>query len=665
MEFSKEIGDILFDGYWKGGANRDPKARLGKSEPKPYDEAIEKFPFMLGKIKPDVVMVDYDNLNAFQSRLDIAKASNQHCIVIKSPNKGGHFYWFNRKQSINISNSGNKTVLTLSPIDYKCGIRVVKSTGEVKEADNYGCLSKTDKSFREVVYCNIYDDLGLDEIPFYDLPMKSGTKHNFLGMAEGDSRQDGLFTYMNPMKAAGYSYEQYKEVAELIDRHIFKEPLEDEFENAIRQEAWDSVKAVNASRFFGCNKQFLHNKFGDYLIEKHHIKKINGQLHVYDEGVYIPGYEVIERAMIKEIPSLTSHQRNEVLKYLNAMCENTETGDLHLIAFKNGNYNLNTGEFEPFDPKHIITNKIPWNYNPNAESELVESVLDKLSCGDQDIRYLLEEVAGACLYRSNTLGGGKATILTGDKENGKSTYLDMVSTMIGKGNYSALDIKNIGDRFSTIMMYGMLANIGDDISDDYIPDTSILKKLVTGEPMKAEEKGKPPITFTSYATQLYSCNGIPRMHDPTGAALRRLLFVPFNAKFSKDDPDYDPAIKYKLRQAEHVERFIYLAICGLHDILDNKTFTVPKRVQAEKDAYEKENNPILAFIEDVGKGSIFNEPTADVYLRYQLFCNESGLKGIMGKPTFSKRINQALGTEIKQKKINHKNIKIFIRGSSR
>ena len=72
------------------------------------------------------------------------------------------------------------------------------------------------------------------------------------------------------------------------------------------------------------------------------------------------------------------------------------------------------------------------------------------------------------------------------------------------------------------MMFGKLANIGHDISDQYIRDTSLLKKLITGEVVKAEEKGKPAINFVPYAMQIYSANDMPRMKDPIGAMLRRV-----------------------------------------------------------------------------------------------------------------------------------------------
>lgn len=649
MDFSKEMGAVLFDGYWKGGANGDPKARQGKTEPKPFDEAVQQFPFLLGKIKSTVVMTDYDNPDAFQCRVKIAAELKQHCIAIKSPNKGGHIYWFNKNQTVKVSNSGNKTLLTLSPVDYKCGIKQVKSTGEIKAADNYGCLSKPDRTFREVVYCSITESGELDEIPFFDLPLKSGAKHSFLGMGAGEGRQDGLFTYMNPMKAAGFSYEQFKTVAELIEQYVLSEGLGDEFENAIRVDAWDSIN-ISSSQF-GSGSNFQHNKFAAYLMDKYHIKKINNQLHIFQNGVYVPGSDAIENAMLDEIEGLRKRQRNEVLDFMMLRCKNCEPCSFDHIAFNNGIYNIETDTLEPFSPDFIITNKIPWDYNPDAKSELVDTVLNKLSCNDKEIRYLLEEAAGACLYRSNTLGGGKMVILLGDKANGKSTYIDMLKAMLGSYNYSTLDVSELGDRFSTAMMFGKLANLGDDISDGYHADASQLRKIVTGNTLKAERKGQDPFDFTPYCTMLFSANVIPRINDPTGATQRRLLIVPMKANFSKADPDYDPAITYKLQQKECIEYFIQLAITGLAEVLNRKSFTEPKKVQDELDTYAKENNPLLAFIDECEvEKDIINEPTKEVFKRFEVFCAENGFKP-MSKTTFSKRINSILGTRCKDKRL--------------
>ena len=668
MKFLKESGNVLFRGYYPGGGKsdkleEDSKVRRGKTEPKELQEAIAKYPWLLGALHQHIVLVDYDKPEAFQCRLKIAKAKKEHCVVIESESRGGHFYWFDRNYTVQKSNAGNVTLLSLDHVDYKCGYRIIKATGEVKAADTYGTLSKNDKSLRKLVYCNVKTDNTLDEIPFYDLRLSEDSKktYDFLGMGNGDGRQETLFNYMIPVKKNGFSYEQFKETAELIEQFLFSVPLGGEFDNAIRREKWDSINTAE-SQFLG-NGNFQHNKFAAYLIDKYHIKKINGQLHVFNNGVYLPGESAIENIMLDEIDSLRKRQRMEVIDYMRIRCKNYDMGDFNKIAFNNGIYDVTTDSLEPFNPAYIITNKIPWDYNPEAKSDLVDEVLDKLSCNDTSIRYLLEEIAGACLYRSNTLGGGQAAILKGDKHNGKSTYISMIESMLGNDNYSSLDFAELGDRFRTANIFGKLANLGDDISDKYKDDVSLFKKIVTGETITAEEKGKPPFTFKPYPTLIFSSNNIPKMNDPTGAALRRLLIVPLNGKFTPETPDYDPAIQYKLKKKECVEYFIQLALDGLAEVLKRKSFTVPNAVQEEKDAYRIENNPLLSFIDDCKNDAgeiegIINEPVAEVYRRYTVFCSENGHMAF-SKNIFAKRVNQELGTESKQKKIQKKNVKVF------
>lgn len=668
IEIDKVV-DIICSGFVEGGngdkdGNANFKAPFLNHKPQPW-EKIKKSRWVCGILREHVIMVDYDDEAAFNCRLKIAKALKESCIVIRSANKGGHFYWFNLERNPVKSNSGNKTLLTLYPVDYKSGIRRIVSTGEIKAAKCATSLSKMDGTWRDVLYANIKEGNSLDEIPFYDLPLKSGAKHDFLGKGEGDGRQDGLFTYMNPMKAAGYSYEQFKEVAAIIEQFVFAVPLGDEFENAIRREAWDSVEVVDTSKFYSSKGQFLHNKFGDYLMDKYHIQRINGYLHTYQSGIYLPGYEPIEKIMVQEMETLTRTKRNEVLDYIRIKATDSQAAPPRLIAFKNGLFNVERNELADFSPEQVVTNLIPWEYNPGAACPMVDDVLDRLSCGDPEIRSLLEEVGGMCLYRDNTLGSGKAVILVGEKSNGKSTFISMLQSMLGDSNVSNIDFKDLDSKFSTVMLFGKLANLGDDISDLYKEDVATFKKIVTGDPIKAEEKGKSPFNFRPYAKLIFSANNIPRMNDSTGAALRRLLIIPLNAHFSEADSGYDPQIRYKLAATEAVQYFIKLSIQGLQRVLKRKKFTIPSKVQQEKEAYEKENNPVLSFIEDCRNDAgeiegIYNEPTKEVFRRYEVFCAENGFR-CMSNLTFSKRINQALGTIVTPLHVKGKSVRVFVK----
>ena len=166
---------------------------------------------------------------------------------------------------------------------------------------------------------------------------------------------------------------------------------------------------------------------------------------------------------------------------------------------------------------------------------------------------------------------------------------------------------------------------------------------------------------------LFSANDIPRMKDKTGAVLRRLTIIPFNARFSKYledgvtvDPKYRPYIKYELIEQSSIEYMIRVGMEGLKRIIINNAFTKSEKVQEQLDEYENENNPIKAFIEDNGVGSIENEATADVYKRYQVFCADNSMQP-MSKIVFSKQINKRLHFATVSSRVDGTVRKIFVR----
>ena len=136
------------------------------------------------------------------------------------------------------------------------------------------------------------------------------------------------------------------------------------------------------------------------------------------------------------------------------------------------------------------------------------------------------------------------------------------------------------------------------------------------------------------------------------------ILIPFNATFTKDDPDYDPFIKYKLISEDSIEYLIQLGIAGLKRVLHNNEFTTSQKVQSAITEYEEENNPVIAFINEVGKDAIINQPTNEVYLRYSVFCSQSQLQAL-SKIAFSKAINKRLPTVSVSRRINGTVTRIF------
>ena len=589
-----------------------------------------------GVLADDVVLIDVDDMEQSKKLFNIVVDLQLLCKVYQS-RKGMHFL-FKNDGSFN----SNKTKTKIA-----CGLEV-----DIKVGCKNGIeVLKIDGKDRDVLY-DIFDDEKYQNAPKYLLPIPFVPDFQKLG--KGDGRNQELFNYILKLQSNGFTKNECRECINIINKYILKDKLSDsEIKTITRDEAFKS-------EVFYDGKTFLFDKFAKYLVSEYNIVIINGQIHIYNNGIYDYAQKIIEQKMIEKIPSLKSQTRNEILKYIYLIAEEKKQSEANYIAFKNGIYDLSTDEMIPYTPDIILTNRIEHNYNKNAYNDLTDKTLNKLSVNDKQIRSLLEECIGYTFLRRNELG--KAFILTGDKSNGKSTFLDLIAHILGDKNISALDLRELGDRFSTSMLFGKLANIGDDIGDEFMQGSavSIFKKIVTGNRIKAEQKGKDPFEFNPYIKLLFSANDMPRMRDKTGAVLRRLVMIPFNATFSKNDEDYDPFIKYKLIKEDSIEYLIKLGVDGLKRVLENNEFTRSDKVIDTLKEYEEENNPILGFISEETESNIVNQSVQDVYLRYSLFCSQNQLQAL-SKIAFSKQICNRLSLKSVTKRIDDKIVRILIR----
>ena len=630
---------MLYKGYIKSKGKAAIEPFKDRSKFRTYDE-VKDLPDFAGVLAEDTILIDIDDTEQSEILMNIVEEYQLDCRVYQT-SRGRHFLFKNHSISRNRTHVPLAIGLTADiKLGSRCSYEIIKIDGQER-----------------FIEWDIEEGGTYQEIPKWLFPVRATV--DFLDMDAGDGRNQALFNYILTLTANDFSVDETREAIRILNRFVFKEPLPDEeLEVVLRDEAFQKPVFYNGNTF-------LFDRFANYLKNNAYVVKLNGQLHIYQDGTYISGYKQIETAMIQQIPNLRKTQRREVLDYMELIVDERTPADARYIGFNNGVLDVVTMDLLPFSTELVITNGIPWNYEPDAYNELADKTLNRLACGDVVIRALLEECIGYCFYRRNELG--KAFILTGDKNNGKSTFLDCVKTILGEGNISALDLKELGDRFSTSMMFGKLANIGDDIGDDFLQGSQVatFKKVVTGNRIKAERKGQDPFEFNPYIKLLFSANDIPRMKDKTGAVLRRLVIIPFNARFSKYlpdgvtlDPEYNPYIKYELIEQSSIEYLIRLGVEGLKRIIENNEFTKSEKVQQQLEEYENENNPIKAFIDDCGVEMIENELTSDVYKRYQVFCAENSMQP-MSNIVFSKQINKRLGLKTVATRLNQKIVRVF------
>lgn len=628
---------VVFKGY-AVGKGKQPTVKVKDVELMDWEDVSECRSF--GAILNDgFVDISFDSDELAEKFWNMAEENNWNCLILENPDNG-HIHSFWKKPDKWDSKDGkdkNLAVGLVADVHSKSTYIPLKVNG-VKR------------------YPPSFEPSAIDIVPEELFPVNSKITLSDLG--EGDGRNDELFKYILVLQSQlTVEKDVIKRILNNINHFMFADSLSvEEMETITRDEAF--TKPI-----FYEGKTFKHNAFAQYIKNEFNVKRINGQLHVYDNGIYRAGYNRIESKMVEVIPSLRKTQRTETLNYLEIVTpdEGVEV-DAKYIAFRNGLYSLETRQLVDFSPEYIVTNMIPFDYNPNAYSELADKTMNKLSCNDPEIRALLEECIGYCFYKHNELS--KSFMLTGDGANGKSTYLDMVKYVLGRQNYVALDLNELSERFSTASLFGKLANIGDDISDEFLQGNTIsqFKKIVSGNDIKGENKGQDAFFFKPSVKLLFSANEIPRMRNKGFAAIkRRMEIIPFNAHFTDKDKDYDPDLIWKLRTPEVAEYLIQSAIAGLHRVLATNTFTKSTKVAEEMHNFERDNNPVILFVEEFGEENIVNNETKKVFQQYDIFCYQNGFNK-MALQTFSKEVIRLLGVESKVVRTANKTLaRVFVK----
>lgn len=623
----------LYKGYTKNKGKKPLDKLKGVTEFRTLDE-VRQFDSYGGVLTDDAILIDVDDFDQSEIMMQMVEEYQLNCQVIRTE-KGRHFTFKN--SGVTACGTGKKLACGLTA-DIKVG---GKNTVECLKIDG-------NERFIEWDYIDGDDS----RLPKWLHPVN--TSVDLFDMEEGDGRDSTLYAYILTLTNAGFSMEETRETISIANKFVLKDSLsEEDIERITRDDAFPEET-------FYRGKVFLHNNFATFLKNNNHICRINGQLHVYKNGVYVPGTRDIEAAMLKYIPAMKAAQRIEVLKYLEIICDEARSADANLIAFENGIYDIVNNAMTDFSPNIVITNKIPWNYDPAAYSELVDKTFNKIACDDKAIRALLEESIGYSFYRRNEMS--KSFFLTGQGSNGKSTFIDILNNVVGEHNKSSLGLEELDERFSIATLANKLINTGDDISDEFWTgrSTANFRKLVSGNEVKAEFKGQDAFFMKPYAKFFFSANALPRIRSKGFEAIkRRLVIIPFNAKFSKSDPDYDPYIIYKLRTEEAMKYVVRVGIEGLKRVLTDG-FTDSEKVRKEIEDYELENNPIMLWVQEFTLDKIINQPTKEIHKSYKMFCVENGFSE-MTLSTFSKELSRRYGLNVKRVRINGDLIGIYVK----
>lgn len=393
---------------------------------------------------------------------------------------------------------------------------------------------------------------------------------------------------------------------------------------------------------------FLHDRFAEYLIKGPFlVSKINGTLHTYDGEIYRMGTEWLFAAMLEVIPSLKLNQLKEVRAHLQYSSKTPErtTDPFYCIPLADGVYNLRAQRVEPYGPDRVFINRFPVNYHPDAPDEKrVLDFIDTVFSGDKKCVKLFFQILATGLHREQK--GRLVPIFYGLGANGKSTLLNLIAQFFGADNISHISVQdmdstNSASRFRLASIYGKIANVSDDLPSKYLADTSVFKRLATGESVTLEYKNQDPFDYVSHAILIFACNEAPKAADTTDAWYSRLTIIPLLHNFEAEGKD--PNLKNRVWTQAELDCLCKYAVLALLELEANGwQYEKPNRTITAMQEYKAANDPLVGFVEENGPEAIIGQHTLSVYEDFAAFCRQAGYRNIMEQTTFVRKLRDYL-----------------------
>jgi len=327
-------------------------------------------------------------------------------------------------------------------------------------------------------------------------------------------------------------------------------------------------------------------------------------LYYYKNGFYRMNGEHKIRPLINYYLGdlTTKHRKSEVVDYINDMnsVHRRKMGaDIDLINCRNGVLNFRTGEFTEHDCKYMFINRIPVDYKEGATCPHVEKFMTEVFPDKYNIYIpVIQEMFGYALYRKYIYH--VAFMLYGGGRNGKSSVLDLLTTMIGNGNFSNRPLHQLmEDKFAAADLYGSMANICGDISDKALKNTDAFKRITGGDYISGEKKFMSTFSFKSYSKLIFNANKIPYSPDKTNAFISRWIIPVFSRTFERGAKGTITNISEKiLSHPDELSGMLNWSIVGLKRLLENDNFSYHEDKDETLSRYETLMYPNKQFYND-------------------------------------------------------------------
>lgn len=318
-------------------------------------------------------------------------------------------------------------------------------------------------------------------------------------------------------KKYGFSYDEYVEMAHLINNFVLPNGLdEEELKTAIRQEEWDNLDigdenkllfymaedVINTWNCLWVNEQIA---FYNHNTDRYSTNEITLMAYLQekyqDQNITTSKMkEVIEQVRI-QLQNNSNYWRERNKEYI--LCNNELVSMLKDEVIPNTR-TIFTDIYYPFS---IMSKEEFDNFNGRAKS-----FMEEISCGNKETLQIMWECIGCMLAPDKPFG--KIFIWYGSGANGKSLLIKLMDAIMGDFMTHA-NVLAINDKFSLENVFNGVCNVTDDVGITTLKETGLLKSIIQGSSIEIKRKFKSSIWWKPNSQFILCCNDVPRINDTT------------------------------------------------------------------------------------------------------------------------------------------------------
>lgn len=199
-----------------------------------------------------------------------------------------------------------------------------------------------------------------------------------------------------------------------------------------------------------------------------------------------------------------------------------------------------TGTVEEARPDHYCTWRVEADYDPAATCPLWLQMIgdtfgDRIASVRDEHVLCLQEVFGAALIDVRPRGLSKALCLVGGPNCGKSGVLEVGSGMFGDDPIT-VDIESTSGTHGTMpFMRRAPWVLHEAFAQGKWLVSSIVKAMITGEPVAINVKNKPIVSRRVRAPIFWATNHPPQFREATRAIVSRMIILKCEVQFDENN----------------------------------------------------------------------------------------------------------------------------------